>query len=44
MPGESSSIVVYSTVWCQDCKRVKKFLGEQRVPYTNIDIESDGLC
>jgi thioredoxin reductase (NADPH) len=38
---ESNSIVVYSTVWCPDCKRVKKFLGEQRVPYQNIDIESN---
>ncbi len=38
---ESNSIVVYSTVWCPDCKRVKKFLGEQRVPYHNIDIEVD---
>jgi thioredoxin reductase (NADPH) len=41
LPQESDSIVVYSTVWCPDCKRVKKFLGEQRVPYLNIDIEAD---
>jgi thioredoxin reductase (NADPH) len=34
-------IVVYSTVWCPDCKRAKKFFGEQRVPYVNIDIEQD---
>ncbi len=34
-------ITVYSTVWCPDCKRAKKFFGEQRVPYTNIDIEQD---
>jgi len=34
-------IVVYSTVWCPDCKRAKKFFGEQRMPYTNIDIEQD---
>ena len=40
-PHESGEIVVYSTVWCPDCKRVKKFLGEQRVPYVNIDIEHD---
>ena len=36
-----STIVVYSTVWCPDCKRAKKFFGEQRVKYTNIDIEKD---
>jgi thioredoxin reductase (NADPH) len=41
MPNKSNSIVVYSTVWCPDCKRVKQFLGEQRVPYLNVDIESD---
>ena len=34
-------IIVYSTVWCPDCKRAKKFFGEQRVPYVNIDIEQD---
>lgn len=37
----SNTILVYSTVWCSDCKRVKKFFGEQRVPYQNIDIEHD---
>lgn len=37
----SDQITVYSTVWCPDCKRAKKFLGEQRVPYVNIDIEQD---
>ncbi|RME87817.1 MAG: FAD-dependent oxidoreductase [Anaerolineae bacterium] len=36
-----SSIVVYSTVWCPDCKRAKQFFGEQRVPYINVDIEQD---
>ncbi|MBI4674500.1 MAG: FAD-dependent oxidoreductase [Chloroflexi bacterium] len=34
-------IVVYGTYWCPDCKRAKKFLGEQRIPYTWIDIEKD---
>ncbi|NOY99636.1 MAG: FAD-dependent oxidoreductase [Chloroflexi bacterium] len=36
-----SSIIVYSTVWCPDCKRAKRFFGEQRVEYTNVDIEKD---
>lgn len=36
-----SEIVVYSTVWCPDCKRVKQFFGEQRVAYNNVDIEQD---
>jgi thioredoxin reductase (NADPH) len=39
--SSNGSIIVYSTVWCPDCKRAKKFFGEQRIPYTNIDIEKD---
>jgi thioredoxin reductase (NADPH) len=38
---KSETIVVYSTVWCPDCKQAKKFFGEQRIPYINIDIEHD---
>lgn len=34
-------ILVYSTTWCSDCKRAKKFFGEQRIPYINIDIEDN---
>lgn len=36
---ENKLITIYSTVWCIDCKRAKKFFGEQRIPYINIDIE-----
>ena len=36
-----SGIMVYSTVWCPDCKRAKQFFGEQRVAYTNVDIEKN---
>lgn len=38
------AITVYSTVWCPDCKRSKRFLAEQRIPYTNIDIEHDAAA
>lgn len=38
---KSGQIIVYSTVWCPDCKRAKRFFGEQRVPYVNVDIEQD---
>jgi len=37
----NNPILVYSTTWCPDCKRAKKFFGEQRLPYVNIDIEED---
>ncbi len=36
-----ASIMIYSTVWCPDCKRAKQFFGEQRVQYVNVDIEHD---
>jgi thioredoxin reductase (NADPH) len=37
---------MYGTLWCSDCKRTKKFFGEQRVHYefVNIDEDADGLA
>ncbi len=32
-------ITIYGASWCSDCKRAKKFLGEQRVHYNWVDIE-----
>ena len=32
-------IIVYSTAWCSDCKRVKKFLGERQIQYEEVDID-----
>lgn len=40
----AEQIVVYGTYWCPDCKRAKKFLGEQRTPYTWVDIEKDEVA
>jgi thioredoxin reductase (NADPH) len=36
--GETK-ITVYGANWCGDCKRSKKFLGEQRVHYHWVDLE-----
>ena len=36
-----TNIKMYGTVWCSDCKRTKKFFGEQRVHYDFIDIDED---
>jgi thioredoxin reductase (NADPH) len=33
------TLIVYSTTWCPDCKRAKRFLSEHRIPYRNVDIE-----
>ncbi len=41
METSADKIIVYSTTWCSDCKRAKKFFGEQRIPYINIDIEEN---
>lgn len=37
----NSSITMYGTLWCGDCKRAKKFLGEQRIHYDYVDVEQD---
>ena len=34
-----TSLTVYGAPWCSDCKRAKKFLGEQRVHYEWVDVE-----
>ena len=36
-----TNVKLYGTNWCSDCKRSKKFLGEQRVHYDFINIEED---
>jgi len=40
----SNQITVYSTAWCPDCKRAKRFFAENRVEYHNIDIEQDAAA
>lgn len=32
---------MYTTRWCADCWRAKRFLSERRVPVEEIDIEHD---
>lgn len=32
-------ITMYGATWCGDCKRAKRFFGEQRVHYEWIDVE-----
>ena len=39
MPEQA--ITVYGAPWCPDCRRSKQFLGEQRVPYSWVDIDKD---
>lgn len=37
----NASIIVYGANWCGDCRRAKRFLGEQMVDYRWVDIEKD---
>lgn len=41
-----TSLTMYGASWCSDCKRAKKFLGEQRVHYDYVDVEqsAEGLA
>ena len=36
-----AEVTVYGAPWCPDCRRAKKFLGEQRVAYDWVDIDRD---
>jgi len=37
-------IMIYGTEWCGDCRRTRKFLDENNIPYhlINIDKDQDG--
>ena len=34
-------ITMYSTAWCPDCYRVKRFLKERGVAFQEVNIEED---
>lgn len=36
-----SKLTVYGAYWCPDCRRSKKFLGENFIPFKWVDIEED---
>ncbi len=33
-------LLVYSAFWCPECRVAKRFLHENQVPFTEIDIEN----
>ncbi len=37
----SHHITVMGSSWCSDCKRAKRFLGDQQVEYKWVDVEHD---
>ena len=36
-----SKLTVYGAYWCPDCRRSKKFLGENFIPFNWVDIEEN---
>ena len=37
----TDKIIVYSTDWCSDCRRTKRFLDEHGIVYENVDLEQN---
>jgi thioredoxin reductase (NADPH) len=35
------TVIIYGASWCPDCRRAKRFLGDQRIAYAWHDIEVD---
>lgn len=33
-------LLLYSAVWCRDCREAKRFLEKHEIPYTEINIET----
>ena len=40
----SHHITVMGSTWCSDCKRAKRFLGDQQVEYKWVDVEQDAVA
>lgn len=36
----SKPVVLYGADWCPDCRRSKRFLSDQRIPFTYVDLEA----
>lgn len=37
----TEDVVMYCTPWCVDCPKARKWLKENNIPYTEIDISTD---
>jgi glutaredoxin len=38
--GSWPKITMYTTSWCGDCRRSKRFLGQRGIPFEEIDIDA----
>lgn len=41
MSETEANLTVYGAPWCPDCRRAKQFLGEHRVAYRWVDVDTD---
>jgi mycoredoxin len=39
--SDSTSVIMYSTVWCGYCQRLKAQMTRAGIEYTEVDIEAD---
>lgn len=39
-----AKVTVYSTSWCPWCDRVKDFLREKKVPFTDVNVENNPVA
>jgi mycoredoxin len=39
--SQPEQIVMYGTTWCGDCRRSRRWLTENQIPFTEIDIDQD---
>jgi len=37
-------VQIYSSQWCGDCRAAKRFLDENKIVYTVIDVENDAAA
>jgi mycoredoxin len=40
-PPSTQSVIMYSTVWCGYCQRLKAQMNRADIPFTEVDIEAD---
>ncbi|MGE3536799.1 MAG: glutaredoxin family protein [Candidatus Tectimicrobiota bacterium] len=38
------NVILYSAPWCGYCRITKRFLDEQQVPYTEINVDEDAAA
>jgi glutaredoxin len=38
---KNEGVIVYSTTWCGPCKKLKRWLKTEGIPFTNKDVEND---